>query len=1702
MSGTSGNLNLPSFFSVTQGTFSLSRSNGVARLYIVSPTLTIFPGQYFSNQVSGVFDVLDISSTGRFYAKKSVNNLSLPAAFRANGQLEVGYEPDSRQPGLGVNTNAINFGNVNYGSSSNRVLNVTNTGVGTLFVSFASSLPDAFTAMPFTLNLEPGQVGQVSVRFTPTVAGAASATLTLTHNAGSARSIALSGTGVAVPLLRLSTTNLAFGDLQVGSTDTRLLRVDNPGLVSLSVTCRVVVAGAFTIQTNRYTVLPGTNALVSVVFAPTNQASFATTLEVTANDKPDVRTVALSGRGNQSRWYLQSEGAGTLRAAAFHSSGLGLAVGDNGLIRITRNHGHSWYDKPAWPPLEIGNLYAAAFSGSGDYAVVAGDGGAIVDVTVAFGKTFNWLQFYKGVYPGYTFSGAAFLPGTNLYVLAGYTSDGINMVFVKGNASVWSEVAIGRKLNAVTMAAVGASTIGLIGTDGGRVLRSTDKGTTWSVAFSNATVGNITGVALAGTGRAVFVTDSGRIYHSSTSGSSWSQVATGKGRLRSVNFAGDNVVYAVNEEGQIHASTNSGSGFITWSMEESGLDALYGVGAVTNRAWCVGDSAHIHHRPSYDLNRGILNYEPANLDFGLVVAGASKARVLTLHNRGFQSLSVSNLRPMQYTNMLSFSPAPPITIPAKQDVAVNVFFNPPGDVLVYSLGDLLIESADPDGTQTNEMWGWTRTNGWVLKPSLPNAAGQTVRDVQMVSDTVAYAITPTNIYRTSDGGATWTTTGKPPVDGYYALYFTSTTTGFVCGGSLSRVVDPRPVLSFIYQTTDSGNTWTARYSVTNRWPIRNIYFADTTTGYALTGYESRVVPPHYPGIILRSADGGSTWSEITNPIGIAFDGRALHSKSATQLFVSHNDTLYQSLNSGGSWGDLFSNGGDIINHVFFYGTDYAHVIGENGSVWQTTTGGGVPSSWSQQASFVTNSLNGGCLVSANDGWITLASAAPEAAIYRKNKGSWIEQLSESPMPGPGNLKPTVVSGRSVTNAIALGTDGCVRRIERFTNELAGVAVVPPSVDLGSAPVGTPLTKTFTLRNVGDRTLTVSNILVDGVAGFNNGFRVTTATPFSVAINGSNTITVVASNLVAGARNAELQILSDGAARTVAMGVRAAALAPPEVVMFQTDPPGLPLRINGVLQTAPVAYTVCVGATAPYEWEVGSTNVIEALASTNVNGQEMLFAGWLPSADRVWTNIAELSSKTYTAYYVVGAPSSGSTPPGGTSTNGLPYGPYLRLSNASISNALLGNFSVSGSVLLCATNIEASLTNAGVRMPTSTSVAPVAEITAGSWQFQYTGGQVLLKTWLPSLKLLGNGVRPPTSLSLYFNTNGTFRGDFSLSRGWAVAPGLLEFGASSLTLAYTNFYSLSSTGVVWALRKPNGAWAFTNGLNLAFRDGPFTNSVTLPSLILRLTIPVIGSNFVEVLGGSNSRFELWRNNTNVFTARLTNVVLRVFDQPVSTNSLTASSDGLLTWSSSPPASPFVLGPFQWYAGGTSYFYWNIKNGALSFNLAGGTLRASGIPGWPAAGHSFPGMSFDSKGDFAQTISLPTFKFDDIPLGSSGYATFKRQNGVLSMSLRGSQSFFGSTMQEGFDINNAGAVSGFFYGSFGVDFGMPLGRFEFANTYLTYNSATKPYQFQGQLRVAMNDFRVRFGADSGGVYGEVCHLLCSSSGCSTTLCLTSP
>jgi len=87
-------------------------------------------------------------------------------------------------------------------------------------------------------NLSPGQSVTVTVQFSPTVAGPASASFPITHNATNQTSptnLSLGGTGVNIPVISVTPTSNDYGKVKVKGTKSASFVVKNTGAADLSI---------------------------------------------------------------------------------------------------------------------------------------------------------------------------------------------------------------------------------------------------------------------------------------------------------------------------------------------------------------------------------------------------------------------------------------------------------------------------------------------------------------------------------------------------------------------------------------------------------------------------------------------------------------------------------------------------------------------------------------------------------------------------------------------------------------------------------------------------------------------------------------------------------------------------------------------------------------------------------------------------------------------------------------------------------------------------------------------------------------------------------------------------------------------------------------------------------------------------------------------------------------------------------------------------------------------------------------------------------------------------------------------------------------------------------------------------------------------------------------------------------------------------
>jgi photosystem II stability/assembly factor-like uncharacterized protein len=756
---------------------------------------------------------------------------------------------------------------------------------------------------------------------------------------------------------------------------------------------------------------------------------------------------------------------------------------------------------------------------------------------------------------------------------------------------------------------------------GGGIHRSVNAGTNW-LAVTNlspqsdspGTIAlNSSGVALAiNYTRPIDINFRARyttsLFRSINFGSTWTRVLN----LSNFVFTGvsldGNVAYAVGRvfagpgiavKGVVYRSGDSGA---NWLEEDVEVPPLYAVSARLGETFVVGDEGDIHRRPLSPPTRGVLHFDPGAVNFGFVPFGDSAPRAITFNNVGISNITITNVTLQgAAASQFAIGGTFPKIIPPGASDSINVFFNPTN--VAAATASLRINANDPEGIFSAPLSGRSSVSGWVLKAPLTTNTALPALDVQMVSSTVGYALTSTDLFKTTDGGATWRTNNSPP-GALRTMHWVDANEGFIGGGTFA-VPPVIPGDSFIYRTANGGTNWVIEYSSTDQ-PVGEIHVRSTGFGYATTLENFRLFAD--TGAILRTANGGLSWIAVNAP-ETTISPSSLVVVGDNELFVGEGARLYRSADGGTSWTSVVTNGTSV-----FRGSDFVSVlgwaVGDNGTIWRATSGGDDPSEWSQLASFTTNHLNDVHFISLTTGWAVPSSTAPAAQIFRSdNSGSnWRDELAESPYAGPTNLLSTVVAGINPRYAVALGTAGSVRRLERFTNELEGIAVSQPELNFGQSVQGFARFTNFVLRNLGDRVLNVSNLLVDGLPGFQEGFRPTNTVPFSLAVGASRAIGVIASNLVVGTNEARLSIVSDGALQSLNVSLRSVVTPTPVVVSFATDPPGLGLRIDNTNVAAPANFTVRQGPDDAGSWDIGSFHAIEAPELQIINGVTYAFSG--------------------------------------------------------------------------------------------------------------------------------------------------------------------------------------------------------------------------------------------------------------------------------------------------------------------------------------------------------------------------------------------------------------------------------------------------------------------------------------------------------------
>lgn len=197
-------------------------------------------------------------------------------------------------------------------------------------------------------------------------------------------------------------------------------------------------------------------------------------------------------------------------------------------------------------------------------------------------------------------------------------------------------------------------------------------------------------------------------------------------------------------------------------------------------------------------------------------------------------------------------------------------------------------------------------NTWTL---VHYSAGLDLQDMYFASDQVGYAVgLYGGIVKTIDGGSNWVVQQSPTQNGQlYGVFFTDDNHGIAVGDGI------------ILRTSNGGVNWSLDESFQQS--LYAVKFIDDNTGY-ISG----------SNVLLKTTDGGNTWapvrSNITNA-GTSFY-KVVFTDSQTG-FLASGKGLYKTNDGGNFWAIQSSTKGLLVSDVDFVTGTQAGVLVQSGS---------------------------------------------------------------------------------------------------------------------------------------------------------------------------------------------------------------------------------------------------------------------------------------------------------------------------------------------------------------------------------------------------------------------------------------------------------------------------------------------------------------------------------------------------------------------------------------------------------------------------------------------------------------------------------------------------------------------------------------------------------------------------------------------------
>lgn len=256
------------------------------------------------------------------------------------------------------------------------------------------------------------------------------------------------------------------------------------------------------------------------------------------------------------------------------------------------------------------------------------------------------------------------------------------------------------------------------------------------------------------------------------------------------------------------------------------------------------------------------------------------------------------------------------------------------------------------------------------------------------------------ILKTTNGGSSWIQqSGGLFNDHFNSVFFTTENTGYIVTTKGS-----------ILKTTDGGSTWSNQRNQYNPF-LFSVFFTDTNTGYAIGGSGTNGTTPSVMKI-LKTANGGTLWTEITNGVTDGVLKSVYFATSTTGYAVgirnNGNSAILKTTDGGTTWIASTIPTAQYLRSVYFIDANTGFCTGDGGVIFRTTNGGITWTDISESTMKQRNqALYSSYFINSNLGWIACSNGS--IIKYTSSSSSGTIQLP--------TLATTAAS--SVTNSSAI-----------------------------------------------------------------------------------------------------------------------------------------------------------------------------------------------------------------------------------------------------------------------------------------------------------------------------------------------------------------------------------------------------------------------------------------------------------------------------------------------------------------------------------------------------------------------------------------------------------------------------------------------------------------------------------------------------------